>query len=253
MNTLKTASFWTPPPGRNNYLDSYILKIVHDVLNTSTIRLHDDLSSNQRRALNDLKGNNNIVIKSADKGNGIVVMDKDNYMKETSTQRHGGRFYKRNDNDPTTTYRSKLKILISELRPNFLNVVFKLISSHPRPASFYAIPKVNKLPYLVVSTCPSSNPDNFNIEARRLIINPPGRPIASVICTLTEYLSAFFDRKIQPHLTNIPSYIKDTTDYLNKSSRFDNLPDDTIYVTLDVAAIYSSIPHIEKFGACKNI
>ena len=58
--------------------------------------------------------------------------------------------------------------------------------------------------------------------------NPPGRPIASGIGTLTEYVSAFVDRELQPLLANIPSYIKDTTDLLIKLSRFDNLPDNTI-------------------------
>ena len=103
MNPFKAASNWTPPPGRNNnnYLDSYILKIekelnvlVHD-LNTTTIKLHDNLSSSQRRALHDLKGNSDIVIKPADKGGSIVIIDKDNYMKETCTQLHDGRFYKK--------------------------------------------------------------------------------------------------------------------------------------------------------------
>ena len=72
MSPFKTASNWTQPLGRNNELDSYILKIekkldvlVHD-LTTSTVKLHDNLSSNQRRALQDLKGNNNVVIKPAD-------------------------------------------------------------------------------------------------------------------------------------------------------------------------------------------
>ena len=74
MNPFKTASNWTAPLRRNNYLDSDIHKIekeldvlVHD-LNTSKVKLHDDLSSNQHIALHDLKSNNNIVIKSADKG-----------------------------------------------------------------------------------------------------------------------------------------------------------------------------------------
>ena len=73
MNLFKTASNWTAPLGRNNYFDSYILKIekeldvlVHD-LNTSTVKLHDNLSSNQRIAQYDLKSNNNIVIKPANK------------------------------------------------------------------------------------------------------------------------------------------------------------------------------------------
>ena len=138
------------------------------------------------------------------------------------------------------------------IQPNLQNDVLKLIPSHPRPATFYTIPKVHKLPNLVVSTCPSSNLDNFIIEAQRLNINPLGRPIVSGIDTLTEYVSAFVDRELQPLLANIPSYIKDTTDFLNKLSRFDNLPDNTILVTLDVTALYSSIPHNDGIGACKK-
>ena len=65
-------------------------------------------------------------------------------------------------------------------------------------------------------------------------------------------MSAFVDRELQPLLANIPSYIKDTTDFLNKLSRFDNLPDNTILVTLDVTALYSSIPHNDGIGACKK-
>ena len=108
------------------------------------------------------------------------------------------------------------------------------------------------LPKRVVSTCPSSNPDNFIIEARRFNINPPGRPIELGIGILKEYVSAFVDREIQPQLANIPCYIKDTTDFLNTLSRFNNLPDNTILVTLDVTALYSNIPHNDGIGACKK-
>ena len=65
-------------------------------------------------------------------------------------------------------------------------------------------------------------------------------------------MSAFVDRELQPLLANIPSYIKDTTDLLNKLSRFDIIPDNTILVTLDVTALYSSIPRNDGIGACKR-
>ena len=151
------------------------------------------------------------------------------------------------------TLTNKLKLLINELQPNLRNDVLKFIPSHPHPATFYTIQKVHELPNLVVSTCPSSYPDNFIIETQRLSINPPGRPIVSGIGPLTEYVFAFVDRELQPLLANIPSYIKDTTDTLNKLSRIDNLPDNTILVTLDVTALYSSIPHNDGIGNCKNI
>ena len=128
----------------------------------------------------------------------------------------------------------------------------KFIPSHPRPATFYTTPKVHRLPNLVVSTCPSSNPDNFIIEAQRLNINPPGRPIVSGIGTLTEYVSAFVDRELQPLLANIPSYMQDTTDFLSKLSRLINLPDNTILVTFNVTALYSNIPHNDDIGSCKK-
>ena len=53
-------------------------------------------------------------------------------------------------------------------------------------------------------------------------------------------------------MANIPSYIKDTTDLFNKLSRFDNLPDNTILVTLDATALHSSIPHNDGIGACRK-
>ena len=66
------------------------------------------------------------------------------------------------------------------------------------------------------------------------------------------YIYIYVDRELQPLLANIPSYIKDTTDFFNKLSRFNNLPDNTILVTLDVTALYSNIPHNDCIGACKE-
>ena len=65
-------------------------------------------------------------------------------------------------------------------------------------------------------------------------------------------MPAFVDRELQTLLANIPCYIKDTTDFLNKLSRFDNLPDRAIVVTLDVKALYSIIPHNYGIGAYKK-
>ena len=174
-------------------------------------------------------------------------------MKETSTHLHDGRLYKKIDNDPTPAFANKLKLLINELKPNFQNDAWKLIPSHPRPTAFYTIPKVHELPNLVVSTCPSSNPDNIINEAQRLNINPPRRPIASGIGTLTEYVSAIVDKELQPLLANIPSYINDTNDYLNKLSRFYNIPDNTILVTLEVTALFSTFLIMTVLVLAKNI
>ena len=54
-------------------------------------------------------------------------------------------------------------------------------------------------------------------------------------------------------MASISSYIKDTTDFLSKLSRFDNLPDSTILVTLGVTALYSNIPQNDGIGTVSNI
>ena len=80
----------------------------------------------------------------------------------------------------------------------------------------------------------------------------PGRPIISGIDHPTEKISQFLDHHLQPHVENIPSYVKDTTDYLNKTSSED-LPSETILVTLDVTSLYTNIPHADGIEACRKI
>ena len=41
--------------------------------------------------------------------------------------------------------------------------------------------------------------------------------------------------------------------FLDKLSRFDNLPDHSILVTLDAIALYSSIPHCDGICSCEKI
>ena len=149
MNPFETASNWTPPLGRNNNLDSYILKIENELdvlvhnLNTLTVKLHDNLSSNQRKALHDLKGNNNIVIKPAGKGGSTVITDKDNYMKETCTQLHDGRFYQKIDNDPTPTITNKLKNSSSK---NYNAICKMMFETYSLQSSSRNIPHYPKSP-----------------------------------------------------------------------------------------------------------
>ena len=81
------------------------------------------------------------MIKSVDKGGSIIIKTKTITWKKTCTQLHDTRFYQIIDNDPTPTLTNKLKLLINELQPNFLNDGLKLIPSHPRPETFYTTEK----------------------------------------------------------------------------------------------------------------
>ena len=68
----------------------------------------------------------------------------------------------------------------------------------------------------------------------------------------TEGISQFVDYHLNPLVKKIPSYIKDTSDFLLKLERLTDLPPDPILVTLDVRSlIYTNIPHGEGIEACK--
>ncbi|XP_077971785.1 uncharacterized protein LOC144425889 [Styela clava] len=88
--------------------------------------------------------------------------------------------------------------------------------------------------------------------------NHPSRPITSGNGSATEKLSAFVDYQLTPLMnTNyIPSYIKDTTDFLNKIQRiahFSNSSGGSLLVTMDVVSLYTNIPHTEGVRALRKM
>ena len=59
----------------------------------------------------------------------------------------------------------------------------------------------------------------------------------------TEKISSFVDEHIKPFVPLIPSYIKDTTDFINKIQGISDLPDFFFMVTMDVTSLYTNIPN----------
>ena len=50
----------------------------------------------------------------------------------------------------------------------------------------------------------------------------------------------------------MPSYLKDTTDYLRKLQESGPIPPETLLVSLDVTSLYTNIPHEDGIRACKE-
>ena len=67
----------------------------------------------------------------------------------------------------------------------------------------------------------------------------------------TERLSQFVDYHLQPLVHKLPSFVKDTNDFLNKLLTIGNLPPNSWLVTLDVSSLYTNIPHNEGINACE--
>ena len=82
--------------------------------------------------------------------------------------------------------------------------------------------------------------------------NVPGRPVVSNWGTPTEKVSEYLDFLLQPLMKSGKSYIKDTTEFLDKLRSLDNIPENAILVTADVVGLYPSIPHDEGLRALRE-
>jgi peptide-methionine (R)-S-oxide reductase len=67
----------------------------------------------------------------------------------------------------------------------------------------------------------------------------------------TEKLSEFVDYHLNPFLKEIPSYIKDTNDFVNLCNDIQLKPNERI-ITLDVSSLYTNIPHKEGIAAVEK-
>jgi hypothetical protein len=102
-----------------------------------------------------------------------------------------------------------------------------LTPEDPKPGRFYLLPKIHK----------ENNP-------ARSIVSANGHP--------TEKISELIDFHLRPFVENLPSHIKDTTDYLMKMENI-TIPENTTLVTMDVTSLCTNIPHDDGIAECRKI
>ena len=124
---------------------------------------------------------------------------------------------------------------------------------------FYTILKINKLSSIVKQFFTEHGNqlhvhdinDLITLEKVLKIVHP-GRPIVSGIGTLTENISSFIDSILHRLMQFIPSYIKDTTEFINKLASGKTIPPEVLLVTMDVTSLYTNIPHVDGMVACSK-
>ena len=80
---------------------------------------------------------------------------------------------------------------------------------------------------------------------------PVGRPIISGCDGLTERLSAFVNKLLQPIAKEQESYLKDSMDFINFIERT-RVPYNAILVSMDVTSLYTNIPQEEGIETVCN-
>ena len=64
-------------------------------------------------------------------------------------------------------------------------------------------------------------------------------------------MPTYVDKILQPFLPNIPCYTQDTTQFLNCISKIKSVPHNALTISMDVKALYCSIPHSDGRKACE--
>ena len=166
-----------------------------------------------------------------DKGSGVVVMDKTRYVAEARHQLSYKGVYVKLDRDPTSDMIEKVNDRVKKVHNDGCisdsTLEYLLVNSTARAGRFYLLPKIHK------KGC-------------------PGRPVISGRNTPTEKISEFVDHHVKPLVSTIPSFVKDTNDFLHKLRSIDTFPEGATLVSLDLAGLYPHIPHVEGLEAMRQ-
>ena len=227
---FRKKTTWTPPPNRDKALDMFISVVESELMNAPEQKNFPNLTADERLALRNLKRNTEVVIREADKGSAVVVMSRERYIAEANRQLSDTDVYKQVSSAVVFDVIEEVKDILSRLQKSGViteDMATYAVPVDSKPARFYILPKVHK------TGC-------------------PGRPIVSAVGSPTEGLSELVDHFIQPFVPNIPSYIRDTQDFLDKLHALCPLPAESILCTIDVTALYPSIPHDDGLANLRN-
>ena len=157
-------------------------------------------------------------------------MDVNDYVREAERQLNDSKNYKVLAKDPTTTNNDLVNQTIDRFTKEQLingNIANGLKNPSPRTLQFYISPKMHK-------------------EGN------PGRPVVSSIYFHTANISKYVDHHLQPIVKQIPSYVKDTSDFINKINAVNSVPKNSYLVTMDVRSLYTNTPNVEGISAVKR-
>ena len=105
----------------------------------------------------------------------------------------------------------------------------------------------------LIHPCPKTS--NFNMLSKIHKENCPGRPIASTYDCPTVHISKFKDIIPSPLVQALPSFMKDTPQFLQIINDFEfaaNANHKPLLFIMDVTSLYTSIPHDGALKASKH-
>ena len=80
----------------------------------------------------------------------------------------------------------------------------------------------------------------------------PGRPVISSVSCHTSEISKFVDHHLQENVKHLKSYVKDTSDFINKIEQQPAVPNNAFLISMDVRSLYTNIPHKKGIEAVEQ-
>ena len=183
-----------------------------------------NLKDYEATALTSLRTSRNLVVRPSDKGNRWVIMSTMQYRTECLRQLHDVTAYRRIPELLPETAPHVSSILHDLRLGNYLSrqeLAFLLPPTSPRPRSFSILAKIHK----------PHEPDQM----------PPGRPIVADVKTNSCGAARLLEHFLNPLARKLPSYLRDSFHLLARL-RSAQLTPGTLFATLDVRSLYTSIP-----------
>lgn len=181
-----------------------------------------NLKKSEMEALLSLEKDDTIILKPADKGGNLVLMDHKKYTTMCYQLLRDKETYTILGKDPTDDFLEELRgIVVKALDDGVITCEESkfILIEHPRVATFYTLPKIHK-----------------GLMPLR------GRPIVSGVDCLSQNASIYVDHILQSFVKALPSHIRDTPDLIKKIEGI-TVDGDAKLASIDVEALYSSIPH----------
>ena len=220
------------PKGKDAAIEIYLSRLEEEILSIDTKTNYNNLTRKERQALKNLRDDTSIVIKEADKGSGVVVWDREDYLKEASSQLEDKEVYEEVNHKASDQLINAIKYYLLKVKQRgdiSSETIDYFMVNQPRLGRFYLLPKIHKR-----------------------LFNVPGRPVISNCNYYTKNISTFLEFHQQPLAQSVKSYIKDTNDFLKKIPDLPPLPDGSIMCTIDVVGLYPNIPHDEGLKAIRT-
>ena len=217
---FKPQSNYIPPISTSGCLEDYIYALKIEATKLKPRKTRNNLSQRQRIALRKLRKRNDIIIKKADKGSKVVIQDRQEYIDTGLEHLSDKNTYSELEEDQTKQVAEEVtqtvRGMYQEGHIDKPTAEYLLPPPMVRTQEMYFLKKIHKNP-------------------------PTARPIVSGCDGPTENISAYLDHWLQPLAKSLPSYIKDTKEFI-KYIESTKLPKDCILCTLDVSSLYTNIP-----------